>query len=179
LGGLRRAPGLSAGSTRRGASWMKRGGRGAGSPFCRLPPKAAARRTSWQDSQFARRCRPEGEVNGCTECLSGSRVAFSLDTFFWRRKRKYLARGCENPHSNKPSRSDSFRAFRSLMIGSVVGWTYAIALPNIPLQVSSDSGAIQTLWITTCPMALGAGMDAQLTVSPQAANRSRWPNQGI
>jgi len=28
---------------------------------------------------------------------SGIRVAFSLDTFFWRSKRKYLAFGCENP----------------------------------------------------------------------------------
>jgi hypothetical protein len=32
-----------------------------------------------------------------TEEASGIRVAFSLDTFFWRRKRKYLAFGCENP----------------------------------------------------------------------------------
>lgn len=32
-----------------------------------------------------------------TEETSGIRVAFSLDTFFWRRKRKYLAFGCENP----------------------------------------------------------------------------------
>jgi hypothetical protein len=29
--------------------------------------------------------------------LSGNRAAFSLDTFFWRRKRKYLAFGCEYP----------------------------------------------------------------------------------
>jgi hypothetical protein len=29
---------------------------------------------------------------------SGIRVAFSLDTFFWRSKRKYLDRGYENPH---------------------------------------------------------------------------------
>jgi len=35
--------------------------------------------------------------------MSGNRAAFSLDTFFWRRKRKYLAVGCENP-INKPSR---------------------------------------------------------------------------
>jgi hypothetical protein len=28
---------------------------------------------------------------------SGIRADFSLDTFFWRRKRKYLAFGCENP----------------------------------------------------------------------------------
>jgi hypothetical protein len=28
---------------------------------------------------------------------SGIRAAFSLDTFFWRSKRKYLAFGCENP----------------------------------------------------------------------------------
>ncbi|WP_157679278.1 hypothetical protein [Methylovulum psychrotolerans] len=34
---------------------------------------------------------------------SGNRAAFSLDTFFWRSKRKYLAFGCENP-IKKPSR---------------------------------------------------------------------------
>jgi hypothetical protein len=28
---------------------------------------------------------------------SGNRAAFSLDTFFWLRKRKYLAFGCEYP----------------------------------------------------------------------------------
>ena len=32
-----------------------------------------------------------------TQGSSGNRVAFSLDTFFWRSKRKYLALGCENP----------------------------------------------------------------------------------
>jgi len=32
---------------------------------------------------------------------SGNRAAFSLDTFFWRRKRKYLAFGCENPIKNR------------------------------------------------------------------------------
>ena len=29
--------------------------------------------------------------------MSGNRAAFSLATFFWRRKRKWLAFGCENP----------------------------------------------------------------------------------
>ena len=60
----------------RGASGMKRGGRGAGAP------SAASRRKP----------RRAGS--------SGIRVAFSLDTFFWRRKRKSLARGCEYPHLN-------------------------------------------------------------------------------
>jgi hypothetical protein len=35
--------------------------------------------------------------NAGTQEASGIRVAFSLDTFFWRSKRKYLAFGCENP----------------------------------------------------------------------------------
>jgi hypothetical protein len=35
--------------------------------------------------------------------ISGIRVAFSLDTFFWRSKKKYLAFGCENPIKNDPS----------------------------------------------------------------------------
>jgi len=37
--------------------------------------------------------------------ISGIRAAFSLGTFFWRRKRKYLAFGCENPI--KSTRRDS------------------------------------------------------------------------
>jgi hypothetical protein len=60
-----------------------------------------------------RREQPEGVRHGCrtlpevqdvpsgnprrkrgTEEISGIRVAFSLDTFFWRRKRKY--RGCRS-----------------------------------------------------------------------------------
>ncbi|RIZ70774.1 MAG: hypothetical protein D0530_06600 [Methylococcales bacterium] len=48
-------------------------GRRAGSPLYRPPtkPRSAGR--------------------------SGNRAAFSLDTFFWRSKRKCLAFGCENP----------------------------------------------------------------------------------
>ena len=43
----------------------------------------------------------------------GNRAAFLWDTFLWPRKEKYLARGCENPHSNKLSRSDSFSTTNS------------------------------------------------------------------
>jgi len=38
---------------------------------------------------------------------SGNRAAFSLDTFFWRRKRKCLAVGCENPIKTIRRDSDS------------------------------------------------------------------------
>jgi hypothetical protein len=60
----------------KGAAWMPRVGRRAGSPLYRPPtkPRSAGR--------------------------SGDRAAFSLDTFFWRSKRKYLAFGCENPIKN-------------------------------------------------------------------------------
>jgi len=37
------------------------------------------------------------DTNGSAQETSGVRAAFSLDTFFWPRKRKYLAFGCENP----------------------------------------------------------------------------------
>ncbi|MBS4052150.1 MAG: hypothetical protein KGZ69_13215, partial [Methylomonas sp.] len=36
------------------------------------------------------------QTRGAQE-IRGIRVAFSLGTFFWRSKRKYLAFGCENP----------------------------------------------------------------------------------
>ncbi|RIZ70162.1 MAG: hypothetical protein D0530_08335 [Methylococcales bacterium] len=55
---------------------MPRVGRRAGRPLYRPPTKL----------------RSAGE--------SGNRVAFSLDTFFWRSKRKYLAFGCDNPIKN-------------------------------------------------------------------------------
>jgi hypothetical protein len=62
-----------------------------------------------------------GESSGAQDS-SGNRVAFSLDTFFWRRKRKYLAHGCENPHSNTPSRSDSiFNGTPILLAGLLAG----------------------------------------------------------
>jgi len=35
--------------------------------------------------------------NGSAQEISGIRAAFSLDTFFWLRKRKYPAFGCGNP----------------------------------------------------------------------------------
>ena len=69
----RRAPQVLLGLARRGAAWMPRVGRRAGSPLYRPPTKP----------------RSAGS--------SGNRAAFSLDTFFWRRKRKYLAFGCDNP----------------------------------------------------------------------------------
>jgi hypothetical protein len=37
------------------------------------------------------------DKNAGAQETSGIRVAFSLDTFFWRSKRKYIAFGCENP----------------------------------------------------------------------------------
>jgi len=69
----RRVPELSAGIARRGAAGMPHVDEGAGAPF--VNPR---RKRGTQDQ-------------------SGNRVAFSLDTFFWRSKRKYLALGCENP----------------------------------------------------------------------------------
>ena len=39
------------------------------------------------------------------------RAAFLWDTFLWPRKEKYLARGCENPHSTQPSHRDSISTF--------------------------------------------------------------------
>jgi len=38
--------------------------------------------------------------SGRAQEISGVRAAFSLDTFFWPRKRKYHAFGCENPIQN-------------------------------------------------------------------------------
>ncbi|RIZ65743.1 MAG: hypothetical protein D0531_08085 [Methylococcales bacterium] len=69
----RRAPQVLLGLARRGAAWMPRVGRRAGRPLYRPPTKP----------------RSAGS--------SGNRAAFSLDTFFWRSKRKYLAIGCEYP----------------------------------------------------------------------------------
>ncbi|OAI04946.1 hypothetical protein A1353_12235 [Methylomonas methanica] len=36
--------------------------------------------------------------------ISGIRAAFSLDTFFWRSKRKYLGCRAETRHQTQPSR---------------------------------------------------------------------------
>ncbi|WP_161808527.1 hypothetical protein [Methyloglobulus morosus] len=58
----------------RGAAGMPHVAGGTGSPF-RQPP-----------------------VNARSAGSKRHRVAFSLDTFFWRRKRKYLVSGYENPH---------------------------------------------------------------------------------
>jgi len=41
------------------------------------------------------------EDNGSAQETSGIRAAFSLDTFFWPRKRKYHAFGCGNPIRKK------------------------------------------------------------------------------
>ncbi|PKD40858.1 hypothetical protein U737_11485 [Methylomonas sp. LW13] len=70
----RRAPELLSRTARRGTAWMRCVGGGAGKPL--LPTL---------DKSFG------------AQDESGIRAAFSLDTFFWRSKRKYLAFGCENP----------------------------------------------------------------------------------
>ncbi|PPD03798.1 MAG: hypothetical protein CTY29_08260 [Methylobacter sp.] len=75
-----RASQLLAGIARRGAAGMPLVFGGLGKPFRKPLPKA----------------RSAGQ--------GGMRVAFSLDTFFWRRKRKYLGCRSENRHLKKPSR---------------------------------------------------------------------------
>jgi hypothetical protein len=81
----RRAPEVSPGKTRRGALGIKRVARGIWISLLATP----------------------GETSGA-QGLSGNRAAFSLGPFFWRRKRKDLGRGSEHPHSNEPSRSETF-----------------------------------------------------------------------
>jgi hypothetical protein len=70
----RRAPAFLSGTARKGAAGKPRFAKGTGMSLLAKPDKNA----------------------GAQE-KSGIRVAFSLDTFFWRSKRKYLAFGCENP----------------------------------------------------------------------------------
>jgi len=45
--------------------------------------------------------------------ISGNRAAFSLDTFFWRSKRKYLAFGCENPIKKRRDSDSALFIFKS------------------------------------------------------------------
>jgi len=70
----RRAPVYLPGIVRRRAEWIPPVARGTWKPLLATPGKY----TGAQDA-------------------SGIRAAFSLDTFFWPRKRKYPALGCGNP----------------------------------------------------------------------------------
>jgi hypothetical protein len=151
----RRAPGLSAGSTRGGASWMKRVGRGRRIALLPTPveshgaqgssgnraaadsrhPAARASRASGVQICSRQIClldtavlclswhKPFGRASHDQVCsrqtclwprtnssgtnLNSQRLARRAKTMEGFRSEKYLACGCENPHSNRLSRSDS------------------------------------------------------------------------
>jgi hypothetical protein len=90
----------------------------------RLPRRAPelsagiARQGCGKDSARCRRAMdgPSGNPHrkrGAQES-SGNRVSFLLDTFLWTSKEKYLGRGSENPHSNKPRGAKPFLKSPSL-----------------------------------------------------------------
>ncbi len=62
---------------------------------CRTLPKG-------QDAPFGNPVQKRG-----AQGISGIRAAFSLDTFFWRSKRKYLGRRSENRHQRIRRVSDT------------------------------------------------------------------------
>ncbi|NOV28222.1 hypothetical protein DDY07_00370 [Methylomonas sp. ZR1] len=77
----RRAPELLSRIARRGAAGMPHVGGGAGKPLL-----------------------PTLDKSSGAQGLSGIRAAFSLGTFFWRSKRKYLGCRAETRLLNNPSR---------------------------------------------------------------------------